>query len=266
MKRCVFCGCKINDYYIYCKECYKVSTLIDSEIYKLDVNDVVVLAKNSINTLLIDELFDRLIDTKMILNACASRLNFEYTKESREIYLLSKVFFENIHNEDFDKWDTLDLLLKRIEEYSASNKDNYKFYDENKKYYAKKSLVTSTELDFYNFVKDRLKKKYTIIPQADLQTIVSTNTYTRNDELFRNVDFCIFKTKRMEPLVVIELNDEGHYTDEYRIKRDESVKKILNDCKIPLITYNYKDLKMEEKILKDIYNTIKHNKRDSYDF
>ena len=133
--------------------------------------------------------------------------------------------------------------------------NEYKFYDENKKYILKQEILNPYEMRFYNILRQTLKLKYTIIPQVNLQSIILTNTNTRNDELYRNVDFAIFHSKDFIPFLIIELNGQQHYTNQYYIERDKSIKKILEKVELPLLTIDIKDLKQMSD--KEIYKLIK---------
>lgn len=131
-----------------------------------------------------------------------------------------------------------------------------KFYCENK-IYSKKPLITEEiESKFYSFVKQNLDENFIIIPQVNLQTIITTNNYTRNDELFRNVDFCIFTKNELIPLLCIELNGKQHYYNEYYKQRDISVKKILENAYIKLITFKNEEIILNDSLMEKIYSTI----------
>lgn len=121
--------------------------------------------------------------------------------------------------------------------------NEYKFYDETKNYSLKQDLLNEYEMEFFNIVRSFLNPKYVIIPQVNLQTIVTTDTNTRNDELYRNIDFIIYHTEKYIPFLAIELNGQQHYTNEYWKERDKSVRAILNDIKLPLLTIDIKDFK-----------------------
>ena len=133
--------------------------------------------------------------------------------------------------------------------------NEYKFYDPSKVYSLKANLLTKYEMFFFNAVRKTLNHKYVIIPQVNLQTIVETDTNTRNDELFRNIDFMIYHTNEFVPFLAIEINGRQHYTNEYWKERDKSVKNILNDIGLPLLTIDVKDLKNAKE--KDIQKIIK---------
>lgn len=133
--------------------------------------------------------------------------------------------------------------------------NEYKFYDKTKKYTLKQDLLNEFEMRFFNIVRSTLKSKYVIVPQVNLQTIIETNTNTRNDELYRNLDFVVFYAKKYKPFLAIELNGQQHYSNEYWKERDKSVQAILNDCKLPLLTIDIKVLKKKQN--KEIYNLMK---------
>lgn len=131
--------------------------------------------------------------------------------------------------------------------------NEYKFYDEKKIYKLRESLLNEFEMRFFNIVRHALKKKYVIIPQINLQSIVETDTNTRNDELFRNIDFGIFYANEYKPFLMIEINGQQHYTNEYVRERDKSVKQILDKVGLPLLTIDVKDMKvLQDRSLFDL--------------
>lgn len=121
--------------------------------------------------------------------------------------------------------------------------NEYKFFDETKKYILKTNYLNEFESRYFNIIKKYLNKKYLIIPQVNLQTIIETDSNKRNDELFRNVDFVIYYAKTYTPFLVIELNGQQHYNNEYTKERDKSIKQILNIVQLPLLTIDIIDLK-----------------------
>lgn len=133
--------------------------------------------------------------------------------------------------------------------------NKYKFYDENKKYYLKENILNDHEMRFFDIIRSTIKSKYLIQPQINLQSIIETDSNKRNDELFRNIDFALFYAEEYKPFLMIELNGKQHYNNEYWKERDKSIKAILNDVKIPLLTIDIQDLKeMEDN---QIYNLMK---------
>lgn len=158
---------------------------------------------------------------------CGKFTNYELC---RECYMLSKDNYI-IKNEE-------GVWIKNV------RKDNeYRFYDENKEYKLKQEIMNEYEMRVYNLIKNSLPKKYSIIPQVNLQSIITTNTNRRNDELFRNVDFALFHSKDFTPFLIIELNGQQHYNNDYIVERDKSVKQILEKVKLPLLTVDIKNIK-----------------------
>lgn len=136
-----------------------------------------------------------------------------------------------------------------------------KFYNETKEYVAT-NLMYKYEKKFYNELIENIDKKYVVIPQVNMQTIINvTNSNKRNDELYRNIDFVIFDGC-FYPLLAIEINDKTHYTSEFTRTRDMSVKQILDKADIPLISIIKEDIDYDYNVKKYIkqINEILENK------
>ena len=140
-----------------------------------------------------------------------------------------------------------------------------RYFQENKNYIKKQSIMTKIEKDFFKKANKVLNKKYIIYPQLNLQSIIDTDTYTRNDELFRIIDFVVVEKDSETPLFMIEINGNEHYVSDERIARDDSVKAIARVAQIPLLTLTNEQSKLMSKkeikqVLKIIINYIKtHN-------
>ncbi|MBQ9792504.1 MAG: DUF2726 domain-containing protein [Clostridia bacterium] len=133
--------------------------------------------------------------------------------------------------------------------------NEYRFYDENKNYYLKQEILNEFEMRFFNIVRSTLSKKYAIIPQVNLQSIITTDSIKRNDELYRNVDFALFYAKDFTPFLIIELNGQQHYTNEYNKERDKSIKQICDRVQLPILTIDIKDLRKMKN--SEIFNIMK---------
>ena len=104
------------------------------------------------------------------------------------------------------------------------------------KQYAKKKLLTPTELKFYNAIKKHIPQEYILLPQINLASIITrTDEHKYQNELFRNIDFAIFDKNYM-PIALIEINDKTHKEGK-RIARDIKVKEICQSAELPLITF-----------------------------
>ena len=138
-----------------------------------------------------------------------------------------------------------DRVLEKLE-------DTNKFFDP-KKNYSTRELCTKNEKILFDLITFKLNNKYIILPQVNLQTIIQTDSMKRNDELYRNIDFCIFEKTTLKPVLAIELNGDDHYKY-YKIKRDESVKKILFKAGLPLLTL--KNDELYQKTVDEIFKIV----------
>lgn len=104
-------------------------------------------------------------------------------------------------------------------------------------YELKTSLITPTEKEYLAVIQDILPKKYCLLPQINLASIINKIDNSKyRSELFRNIDAGIFDAKTYKPLVLIEINDSTHNMPDRR-ERDEKVRKICEEAGIPLVTF-----------------------------
>lgn len=103
-------------------------------------------------------------------------------------------------------------------------------------YSLKPTLITDSEKQYFDAIKNALTDEYIVQPQVNLASII-----TRNDnsafinELFRNIDFCVFD-KLYHPIILIEINDQSHNSSK-RKERDHKVKKICDEAGIKVVTF-----------------------------
>lgn len=130
----------------------------------------------------------------------------------------------------------LGLFGVKVQESVETNKKNKETI-----WYSKKNIMTATEINFYNKLKDILGDKYIIWPQINLAAIINKNgsfNYKRRfqTELYHNIDFGIFDKDTFELLLLIELNDNSHYKPD-RKKRDENVKSLCYQSGYKIVTF-----------------------------
>lgn len=107
---------------------------------------------------------------------------------------------------------------------------------ENQKYLyeIRKSFITETEKNFIREIINCLPPGYYIQPQVNLASIIARTDNARyHNELFRNVDACIFDIN-YHPVAIIEINDSTH-TYRKRAERDKKVKNICEEAGLPII-------------------------------
>lgn len=104
--------------------------------------------------------------------------------------------------------------------------------------YEQKEFMSYYEKYFYDILKD-IERDYDVIvqPQVNLASVIEKNIKHKYvNELFRNIDFCIFDKNFHKLLLAIEINDSSHLKKD-RIIRDLKVEKILNQANIKLIKF-----------------------------
>ena len=122
------------------------------------------------------------------------------------------------------------------------------------KCYEKKALLTFTEIKFKNAIEKALPKNYILYPQINLATIITrTDEHKYQNELFRNVDFCVFDEK-FNPQAIIEINDKTH-NEKSRQARDYKVKDICAKANIPFITF-WTDYGVNESYIEKKLNEV----------
>lgn len=146
--------------------------------------------------------------------------------------------------------------IKKATDKNFAKKQQEEFNKTNTATYKKKNLMTDIEIKCFKSIELALKDTdFVAFPQINLATIVNKNPNYQIKELFRNIDFGIFHKETFEPILMIELNDNSH--NEYeRIVRDEQVKSILKQSKIPLLSLFTIFATQPEKIKHLIFHKI----------
>lgn len=101
-------------------------------------------------------------------------------------------------------------------------------------HYQTKRFLSPSELDFYHKL-DLFQSTYRVIPQVNLACVVDKIDGKYQSELYRNIDYGLFDAN-FNLLLLIELNDSSHNTKKRQI-RDAKVRKICDECHIPLLTF-----------------------------
>lgn len=140
-------------------------------------------------------------------------------------YRNSKDYNKQI-DEAIDRWKS-----SKTEQSSDEDVSNEKYYK------LKSSLISECERKYYLAIRSVLPEEYILQPQVNLATIIEKESNERyQNELYRNVDFCIFN-QNFTPIMLIEINDKTHELDKARQARDFKVKEICEAAGIPLIRF-----------------------------
>ncbi len=96
--------------------------------------------------------------------------------------------------------------------------------------------MNQSEAAFFFELKNQIPTEYYIFPKMRIADIVyplhGKGYYGRRNEVLpKHIDFLICN-KNFEPKVAIELNGKSHQRQD-RIERDERVRQIFDDAKIP---------------------------------
>lgn len=114
------------------------------------------------------------------------------------------------------------------------NSETYATNEQDYLYELKSRLISKSEVEFYNALKQNIPEGYCIFPQINLASFVNRTDDARfHNELFRNVDFLITDSEYC-PKIIVEINDNTHLTPE-RKERDEKVKNICEEAGIPIV-------------------------------
>lgn len=103
--------------------------------------------------------------------------------------------------------------------------------------YHSKELMTAAEKSFYLTLSEIVGEEFIVQPQINLATIINKESASKyQNELYRNIDFGIFRKSNYQLLLLIELNDKTH-NDTKRRQRDIKVKEICEKANLPLIAF-----------------------------
>ncbi len=130
-------------------------------------------------------------------------------------------------------------------------------------YKKRRRFMTYIEKKFY-YILLELEKEYhvRIQPQVNLATIIkkkNNNKYI--NDLFRNIDFGIFTENYEDILLLIEINDKTHETEERKL-RDLKIKLITDDANIKLITFYTKYPNKKNYVKNRIINELNIKKEE----
>lgn len=141
---------------------------------------------------------------------------------------------------------------------STQNKKQRKQY----KYTAKLSIMTKSEVAFYDKLQKILGQKFYIVPQAHLGTFLDHKVPGQNWKgAFsvinrKSVDFLICEKETSKPVIAIELDDWTHSKAD-RIDRDNLVNQIINDAGLLLVRFKEGEWDSEDAILQKIWTDSK---------
>ncbi|MBR3864564.1 MAG: DUF2726 domain-containing protein [Clostridia bacterium] len=126
-------------------------------------------------------------------------------------------------------------------------------------YFVKDSLLTKTEIKYYNLLCSILGDRFLVLPQINLASVIDKKGGNNfRNELFRNADFGVFDYN-YRPIFLVEINDNTHFRKD-RLERDKKVNEICEKAGLPILTLWVKDGIDAETIKKQIQKILRRQK------
>lgn len=143
------------------------------------------------------------------------------------------------------------ILISRLS--SASNSKRKVFKNNTYSYFAKSSLMSRTEGEFFVKLERVVRERYYIFPQVHLSAILDHRVkgqewnYAFRHINGKSVDYVLCNRNTLEPTYAIELDDYTHDKADRR-ERDIEVERIFEAANLPLVRFRNKDISDDEII------------------
>lgn len=143
------------------------------------------------------------------------------------------------------------VLISRLS--SASNNKKKVFKNNTYDYFAKPSLMSKTEGEFFAKLERIVRERYYIFPQVHLSAILDHRVkgqewnYAFRHINGKSVDYVLCNKNTLEPTYAIELDDYTHDKADRR-ERDVEVERIFEAANLPLVRFRDKDVSDDEII------------------
>lgn len=109
-------------------------------------------------------------------------------------------------------------------------------------YYAKNSIMTRTEAEFFKKLNSAVSERYLVFPQVHLSALLDHRVKGQDWRIaFRHingksVDFVLCDKITLQPAYALELDDFTHGRND-RVERDIEVERIFKGAQIPLVRF-----------------------------
>lgn len=137
------------------------------------------------------------------------------------------------------------ILISRL---SAANRSKKKVFKNNTyEYFAKSSLMSKTEGEFFVKLQKIVQERYYVFPQVHLSAILDHRVkgqewkYAFRHINGKSVDYVLCSKNTLEPTYAIELDDYTHDKADRR-ERDIEVERIFEAANLPLVRFRDKDI------------------------
>ena len=137
-------------------------------------------------------------------------------------------------------------ILARIVSSNSSSKKKI-FKNNSYLYFAKRSLMSKTETDFFIKLDRAVSERYYVFPQVHLSALLDHKVkgqewkYAFSHINGKSVDYVLCDKSTLIPVYAIELDDFTHDRND-RIERDKEVERIFQQARLPLVRFKDKDI------------------------
>lgn len=136
----------------------------------------------------------------------------------------------------------------------SSGSEKRKVLKNNKySYYAKDSIMTQTETEFFKKLYFAVSERYLVFSQVHLSALLDHRVKGQDWRIaFRHingksVDFVLCDKLTLRPVYAIELDDFTHNQRD-RVQRDAEVERIFREARLPLVRFKNINVSNEEII------------------
>ena len=173
------------------------------------------------------------------------------------IIIVLVIVFVIIAKNSNKKHDEHEISQKKTNSINEDDKPKEDDILKGKVYRSKSCLLTSSELKFYEMLKNSFPDTNIQVQQVLYSFIEQEREYfnQRPTGLYKSVDFLMCDDE-LKPLVALELNDKSH-TSLDRQQRDKFVYTLLETCAIPHVVFTTSEELNEEIIRKRINDALK---------
>ena len=143
------------------------------------------------------------------------------------------------------------ILVRTISSSSSSKRKVFK--NNSYSYFAKKSLMSKTETDFFVKLDHAVSERYYVFPQVHLSALLDHKVkgqewkYAFSHINGKSVDYVLCDRSTLNPVYAIEFDDFTHERSD-RIERDIEVQRIFQEARLPLVRFKNKDISESEII------------------
>jgi hypothetical protein len=151
------------------------------------------------------------------------------------------------------------VLISRLSSAHSSKKKVFKNNTYN--YFAKPSLMSRVEGEFFIKLERVVQERYYVFPQVHLSAILDHRVkgqewkYAFRHINGKSVDYVLCDKATLEPAYAIELDDYTHEKADRR-ERDIEVERIFEAANLPLVRFRNKDTS-EDEIIQALANAYK---------